>query len=80
LASPVGADLSSYAKPTKKSSGSLVWFIWWKVDKDELTKQVKEYNSLSIWRSARKISALLLLFSAAVTVILYYFLIGIVLH
>ena len=41
--------------------------LWWMIGADELDKQVKGYNRLRIWQSARGISLLLFIFSAALT-------------
>jgi len=46
----------------KTKSGS--WILWWKIDSDELQKQVDEYNSLKIYQAARGLSLLLFLLSA----------------
>lgn len=59
----------------KKNRSTFYDFIlWWRIDQEELTKQVQEYKSLGIWRSARKVSALLLIFSSIVTVLFVIFL------
>ena len=49
----------------KKNVFSL--FQWWKIDDDELTKQIVNYDSLGWWASARTMSVSCLLFSALVT-------------
>lgn len=52
-------------KQTKKSS------IWhWRLDQDELNKQVEGYNTLGYLESRRKRSALLLVLSAVITILL----------
>ncbi len=55
----------------KKKSQSIFtdfsWLLWWQLDKDELQKQVEEYETLKITQSARGISLLFLLFSVVVT-------------
>ena len=43
------------------------WLLWWQIDRDELTKQVSEYQTLSIGQAARGISLIFLIFSALVT-------------
>ncbi len=48
------------------------WVLWWRVDQDELDRQVAEYDALGITRSARKISFALLLLSALITATLVY--------
>ncbi len=55
-------------KDIKKKNNYTHWLFWWVLDEDELDKQVREYKDLDIWHSVRKISALLLLFVAAITI------------
>ena len=56
---------------TKKSKKSAFSFIfWWRTDPAEVEKQVAGYATLKVWQSARGISALLCVFSAAVTMLL----------
>lgn len=57
-------------KKTKKSAN---FFLWWQVDPAELDKQVAQYATLGSWIAARSVSALLLLFSAALSGVLGYF-------
>lgn len=57
----------------KKKNNYSHWLLWWMVDKDEITRQVHGYNTLDIWHASRKIAALALLFSSALTVILVLF-------
>jgi hypothetical protein len=45
------------------------WFLWWKIEPEELRRQVREYDSLGVFKSARGVSALLLVLSGAVTII-----------
>lgn len=59
---------TSNSTNAKKKSSYTHWLLWWILDKNELEKQVKEYKTLGIWHSARKISALLLLFSSIITI------------
>lgn len=59
-------------KPVEKKKDKSIftdfsWLFWWRLDKDELQKQVEEYETLKISQSARGISLLFLLFSAVVT-------------
>jgi len=42
------------AAPKKKKSGH--WLAWWKIEPEELQKQVAEYKSLKLYQSARGIS------------------------
>lgn len=49
-----------------KKSGVLGWILWWKVDNEELNRQIEEYDKLGIIHSARGISLLLLIFSAVI--------------
>ena len=44
------------------------WILWWRISQDELDRQVAEYDSLGWFQSARKLSALLLLLSATLSV------------
>jgi hypothetical protein len=56
---------------TKKSKKSAFSFLlWWRTDPAEVEKQVAGYTTLRVWQSARGISALLCVFSAAVTMLL----------
>jgi len=43
------------------------WLLWWKIRPEELQKQIAEYHTLKITQSARGISVLALLFTAALT-------------
>jgi S1-C subfamily serine protease len=53
----------------KKKMGSLLrWLFWWRIDQDELNRQVSEYDSLKIWQSVRGQSLLLFAFSSCVTI------------
>lgn len=45
------------------------WLLWWKIAPDELQRQVREYDSLGMVKSARGSSAILLALSAIVTTI-----------
>jgi hypothetical protein len=42
-------------------------FLWWQIDPDEIEDHARDYHVLNIFRSARGIAALCLLFSVAVT-------------
>jgi hypothetical protein len=55
------------SKNPKKSFLSM--FTWWKTDPAEVRKQLTQYETLKVWQSARGISALLCLFTVAVTVL-----------
>lgn len=54
---------------TKKRIGIFDWLIWWKIDKDELQKQVDNYEILTVTKSARGVSFLLILLSNLIGVI-----------
>ncbi len=43
------------------------WLFWWRIDPNEITKQVTEYRSLRFYQSARGISFLCLIFSCCIT-------------
>ncbi len=45
------------------------WLLWWKIEPEELQRQVREYDSLGVIKSARKLSTVLLTLSATATVI-----------
>lgn len=45
------------------------WLLWWKIEPVELQTQVQGYDSLSVIKSARGLSAILLALSAIVTTI-----------
>jgi len=49
------------------------WLVWWRLDKNEIQRQVKEYKTLKITQSAKGISLLFLLFSVALTTALILF-------
>ena len=51
-------------KPKKRNWN---WVLWWRVDQAELDEQVVGYNSLSIWKAARKVSVLCLCLSMIIT-------------
>jgi hypothetical protein len=54
--------------PIEKKPNRLVsTYCWWKIDEVEKLNQIANYNTLSIWKSARKSSALLLVFSGLIT-------------
>src|SRR5687768_8659047 len=55
----------STQKPKKKPFWS--FFMWWKTDPAEIETQVANYDSLVFWQSARGISMVLCLLSAAAT-------------
>lgn len=59
--------LQRKSKIFNKKNKFLSWIFWWRVDDNELTKQIKEYKKLGLFHSARKISALLFFFSALAT-------------
>ena len=52
---------------TKKRSN---WFTWWRIDPEELQRQVSQYDTLKLYQSARGLSVLFLLLSATITAIL----------
>ena len=53
----------------KKRSKKWEWLFWWRISPDELQEQVAQYDTLGWFRSGRKISALLLVFSSVLTVL-----------
>ncbi len=58
----------------KKKRGSFwPWLLWWRLDQNELDKQIAEYQSLKITQSARGQSFLFIIFSGLVTTILILF-------
>jgi hypothetical protein len=59
---------------TNKSKSSYWnWLLWWRIDKETLTKQVNEYSQLKITQSYRGISSMLMLFSAGLSIIFILF-------
>ena len=54
-------------KPTRNAG--VDWLLWWRIDEDQLERQVREYKTLKLWQSMRGISVLLLLLSTALTVL-----------
>lgn len=57
----------------RKKRNPFSWLLWWKLDDEELVKQVTQYDSLKIYQSASGVSSLLLCFSAIVTTLLVIF-------
>ncbi len=58
----------------QKKTGFFDNFLWWKIDPEEIAFQVKNYQELSIMKSARGQAFLAALFSVAVTFIFVLFL------
>jgi len=56
-------------RETRKKS-AWGWILWWQIDEAELNTQVEQYRTLKPWRSMRGVSALCLVFSMGVTVVL----------
>ena len=54
--------------PASKKTKGNHWLLWWKIEPEELQKQIAEYDTLKFYQSARGISLLCLLFSVAITV------------
>jgi hypothetical protein len=52
----------------KKERGNH-WLLWWKIEPEELQKNIVEYDTLRIYQSARGISFLLLLLSGIADVV-----------
>lgn len=48
------------------------WLLWWRIEPEELHRQVREYDSLSKFKTARGLSALLLILSGIVSIIFFY--------
>lgn len=44
-----------------KNGYYLSWFLWWKIDQNELEKQVREYKSLRMYESYRGIATLIII-------------------
>ena len=65
----VSSPLLERAESSKlgRKRNLLDWLLWWRIDQDELDKQVAEYESLRITQSARGQSFLLLILSACAT-------------
>jgi ribosomal protein S27AE len=57
----------------KKKNNTLGWLLWWKIDKEEIERQIKGYKTFKVTESARGQSTLLLLFSVILTVGLVLF-------
>lgn len=58
------------AQSRKRTSN---WIFWWRIDPSEMDEQIARYGTLSIFRSARGISALCLCFSMVVTLLFIAF-------
>ena len=54
------------ANGTRDFSGA--WILWWRIDPDELKRQVLEYDYLGLFGAMRGLSALCLALSGAITV------------
>jgi len=52
----------------KKKKGNH-WLLWWKIEPEELQKNIVEYDTLKIYQSARGISFLFLLLSGTANII-----------
>lgn len=52
----------------KKQKGNH-WLLWWKIEPEELQKNIVEYDTLRIYQSARGISLLLLLLAVILNII-----------
>lgn len=70
------ADQAQSSKPGRKRNSLLMWWLgptllpwllWWRIDQDELNKQVAEYESMRMTRSAKGQSFLLLNLTAWLT-------------
>jgi len=55
------------AENKKQSQSIFSWLLWWRLDKEELKRQVNEYETLKITQSARGISFLFQLLSLVIT-------------
>src|SRR3954469_15907168 len=60
-------DASSAEPPKKAKSSFLSFLAWWQVDPQEVQKQVDQYDTLSVWQSARRLSGLLCALSVCLT-------------
>jgi hypothetical protein len=60
-------DAAAEAAHKKRKSGH--WLLWWKIEPEELQKQVSEYHTLKVYQSARGIGALCWLLTAVMTAI-----------
>ena len=59
------------AAPLKTAKKSFLSFLaWWQVDPADLEQQLAQYYTMGAFQSARRISALLCVLSAAITVLL----------
>ena len=54
-------------KPNPSFQKKKMFFMWWKIDTEELAKQIQEYHTLDVFRSARQLSSVLLLVSCLIT-------------
>jgi hypothetical protein len=60
-------NTASPEAPKKKAGNH--WLLWWKIEPEELQKNIVEYDTLKIYQSARGISFLLLLLSGTANII-----------
>jgi hypothetical protein len=62
--------MSEATVQAKKKRSSWAWLLWWRIDPSDLDEQVTHYKSLSFYKSARGQSAICLLLSVVLTVVL----------
>lgn len=48
------------------------WLLWWRIEPEELQRQVREYDSLSKIKTARGLSAILLIASGIASTVVFY--------
>lgn len=58
---------------SNKKNNILDWLLWWKIDKEEIERQIKGYKSFKVTESARGQSTLLLALSIIITLLLVIF-------
>ncbi len=57
---------------TRNRKNRYHWLLWWRIEPEELERQVRDYNSLGKLKSARGLSALLLILSGVVSIVVFY--------
>ncbi len=56
-----------------KAGARANWILWWRKDQGEIDRQVRGYGTLGFFKSARKVSVALLIFSNLLTLLLVVF-------
>jgi hypothetical protein len=69
----INMDKEKPKETKKKKEDFLNFLLWWKLDNDELQKQIEQYDTLPLSQSARGQSVICLLIAALLTTIMVIF-------